>query len=63
MNFIHDKSPLDKYVLIDTSLKPSYARLSKAVDLTEAEARQKNYAFSMNRSQKKYIKELEWNKQ
>ena len=62
MNFIYNKSPLDKYVLIDTSLKPSYARLSKVVSLTEAEARQKNYAFSMNRSQKRYIKESEWNK-
>lgn len=63
MNFIYDKSPLHKYVLIDTNLKPSYARLSKAVGLTEAEARKKNYAFSMNRSQKRYIKESEWNKQ
>lgn len=63
MNFIYDKSPLHKYVLIDTNLKPSYARLSKAVDLTEAEAHKKNYAFSMNRSQKRYIKESEWNKQ
>ena len=62
MNFIYDKSSMNKYVLIDTSLRPPYARISKPINLTEAEAQQKNYAFAMNRSQKRYIKESEWNK-
>ena len=53
---------MNKYVLIDTSLRPPYARISKPINLTEAEAQQKNYAFAMNRSQKRYIKESEWNK-
>jgi len=62
MNFIHDKSPMNKYVLIDTSLRPPYARISKPINLSEAEAQQKNYAFAMNRSHKRYIKESTWNK-
>ena len=47
------------YVLIDTSLRPSYAFINK-VKLTEYEAKTKNYAFGMNRVNKKYVLEKDW---
>jgi len=55
-----DNSELNTYVLIDTSLYPSYAFIEK-VDLTEREAMAKNYAFGLNSIRKKYILEGDWN--
>ena len=49
-----------KYVLINTSLRPSYA-LIKRCCLTKYEAQQKNYAFGLNQATKKYILEGDWN--
>ncbi len=48
-----------KYVLINTSLRPSYA-LIKRCRLTKYEAQQKNYAFGLNQATKKYILEVDW---
>lgn len=56
---ITDNSPIHKYILIDTSQKPCYAFISSA-NLTEYEARTKNYAYSMNRANKKYVLEKDW---
>jgi len=54
-----DNSPIHKYILIDTSLKPCYAFIS-SVNLTEYEARAKSYALAMNRKSKKYILKKDW---
>lgn len=54
-----DNTPLKKFVLIDTTQRPSYAFLAKA-KLTEWEAKTKNYAFAMNGVKKKYILLEEW---
>lgn len=54
-----DNTPEYKYILIDTSLKPSYAFISSAI-LTEYEAQVKNRAFAMNRANKKYIRKEDW---
>ena len=56
---ILDNSPLHTYILINTSLRPSYAFINK-VKLTEYEAKTKNYAFGMNRVDKKYIRQEDW---
>lgn len=56
---IIDKSPLNKYILIDTSLKSCYAYLSSA-NLTEYEAKTKNYAYAMNGAKKKYVLKKDW---
>ena len=50
---------LDKYILIDTTARPSYAKLSIA-KLSKYEAQEKNKAFKMNRVTKKYILEKDW---
>jgi len=47
------------YVLINTSLRPSYAFINK-VKLTEYEAKMKNYSFRMNRVNKKYVLQKDW---
>lgn len=57
---ITDHTPLNKYYLVDISLRPSYARL-KSVELTERETKIKNYALRLNRTTKLYIKKEEWN--
>ena len=54
-----DDTPEHKYILIDTSLKPSYAFIHSAT-LTEYEAQVKNRAFAMNRANKKYIRKEDW---
>ena len=54
-----DNTPEHKYILIDTSLKPSYAFISSAT-LTEYEAQVKNRAFAMNLANKKYIRKEDW---
>ena len=54
-----DDTPEHKYILIDTSLKPSYAFISSAI-LTEYEAQVKNRAFAMNRANKKYVLKKDW---
>ena len=56
---ITDNTSIDKYYLVDISLRPSYARL-KSVELTEREAKIKNYALRLNRTTKFYIKKKEW---
>jgi hypothetical protein len=56
---ITDNTPLNKYFLIDTSLKPCYALINSA-NLTEYEAKTKNYAYAMNRVNKKYILKKDW---
>jgi len=54
-----DNSPIHKYILLDTTQKPSYAFISSAY-LTEYEAKTKNYAFKLNRVNKKYVLEKDW---
>ena len=54
-----DNTPEHKYILIDTTSKPSYAYLGSAI-LTEYEAQVKNRAFAMNRVNKKYIRKEDW---
>jgi predicted DNA-binding protein (MmcQ/YjbR family) len=54
-----DNSPIHKYILIDTSKKPCYAFISSA-NLTKYEAKTKNYAYAMNRSNKKYVLKKDW---
>lgn len=56
---IVDNSPIHKYILIDTSLKSCYAFVSSA-NLTEHEAKTKNYAYAMNGANKKYILNKNW---
>ena len=54
-----DNTPLKNFILIDTDQIPCYAFLAKA-QLTEWEAKTKNYAFAMNGVKKKYILTKEW---
>ena len=54
-----DNTPIHKYILLDTIQKPSYAFISSAY-LTEHEAKTKNYAFAMNRANKKYTLKKDW---
>lgn len=54
-----DKTPISKYILIDTRAKPSYAYLGYAY-LTQNEKSIKNRAFKMNRANKKYILQEDW---
>ena len=54
-----DNSLTKKYILIDKSLKPCYAKIHSA-KLTKTEARVKNYAFAINKVNKKYILEKDW---
>lgn len=50
---------LYKYILIDTTARASYAKLSSS-KLSKYEAQEKNKAFKMNRVAKKYILEKDW---
>ena len=50
---------LQKYILLDKNLKPSYAKV-QSVFLTEKEAQTKNFAFKMNRVNKQYVLEKDW---
>ena len=54
-----DNSPIEKYILIDKSLKPCYSKILSA-KLSKTEARAKNYAFAINKVNKKYILEKDW---
>ena len=54
-----DNTPMHKYILLDTTQKASYAFISSAY-LTEYEAKTKNYAFAMNRANKKYTLKKDW---
>ena len=54
-----NNEPLEKYILIDTTLKPSYAK-DRSVKLTEQESLIKNLAYRMNRSKYRYVKASEW---
>lgn len=54
-----DNTKIYKYILIDTLKKPCYSFIS-SVNLTEHEAKTKNYAFGMNKVNKKYILEKDW---
>ena len=56
---IKDNTTLNKYYLVDISLRPSYAIL-QSVELTEREARIKNYALRLHRTTKFYIKKKFW---
>jgi hypothetical protein len=56
---ITDNTKLDKYYLVDGNLRPNYAIL-KSVELTEMEARMKNYALRLHRKSKFYIKQKDW---
>ena len=55
---IADNSNLNKYVLINTSLR-SYALIEKT-ELTEHEASNKNMALGLNGVKKKYVLEENW---
>ena len=54
-----DNSQINKYILIDTTARPSYAKISSAT-LSTHEAKVKNTAFAMNKVNKKYILEKDW---
>lgn len=54
-----DNSQIKKYVLINTTARPSYAKISVAT-LSSYEAKIKNLAFAMNKVNKKYILEKDW---
>ena len=54
-----DNTPIHKYILLDTTQKPSYAFIS-SVSLTEYEAKTKNYAFGLNGANKKYVLKKDW---
>tara|TARA_Y100000361_G_scaffold32651_1_gene27367 strand:- start:226 stop:405 length:180 start_codon:yes stop_codon:yes gene_type:complete len=54
-----NNEPLEKYILIDTTLRPSYSKV-KSVKLTQEEALIKNFAYGMNRSKYRYVKASEW---
>jgi len=56
---IEDKTKTSNYILIDTTARASYAKLSSAT-LSKHEAQTKNRAFKMNRVTKKYILEKDW---
>jgi hypothetical protein len=56
---IIDNSSIHKYILIDTRQKSCYAFIS-SVNLTEYEAKTKNYAYAMNNIKKKYILKKDW---
>jgi len=56
---IEDNTKINNYILINTELKPSYARIGSA-KLSEYEASVKNRAFRMNQANKKYILEKDW---
>ena len=58
MQYINNE-PLENYILIDTSLRPSYAFIW-STKLTKTEAILKNRAYRMNRSKYKYVKKSEW---
>ena len=54
-----DNSPINKYILINTELKPVYSKILVA-SLTSREAQIKNNAFRMNRVNRKYVLEKDW---
>ena len=54
-----DNTPIRKYILLDTTQRPSYAFIGSAY-FTEYEAKTKNYAFAMNRVNKRYVLEKDW---
>jgi hypothetical protein len=56
---IENNPILYKYILIDTNVRASYARLGGAM-LSKYESQEKNKAFKMNRVAKKYILEKDW---
>ena len=56
---IEDKTKTSKYILIDTTSRPCYAKIH-STQLSEYEANTKNRAFKMNRVNKKYILEKDW---
>ena len=56
---IEDNTKINKYILINTELKPSYSRIGSA-KLSEYEVIVKNRAFRMNQANKKYILEKDW---
>ena len=54
-----DNLPTEKYILIDKTLRSPYAKISSA-KLSNKEAKVKNYAFAINKVNKKYILEKDW---
>ena len=54
-----DNSQINKYILIDKTLRSPYAKISSA-KLSNKEAKVKNYAFAINKVNKKYILEKDW---
>ncbi len=55
----NDNSQTEKYNLIDKTLKPANAKIGSA-KLSEKEVKIKNYAFAINKVNKKYILEKDW---
>lgn len=49
-----DQTNTSEYILIDSNLRPSYAKISVA-RLSKYEALTKNRGFAMNRSSRRYI--------
>jgi len=54
-----NSEPLEKYILIDKSQRPSYAKV-KSSKLSKEEVLIKNFAYGMNRSKYRYVKASEW---
>lgn len=54
-----NNEPLERYILIDKSQKPSYAKV-KSAKLSKEEVLIKNFAYGMNRSKYRYVKASEW---
>lgn len=59
MDNLLNSEDLESYFLINLKEKPCYA-IEKSVKLTEHEASVKNYALRLNKSDKKYIKVIDW---
>lgn len=55
-----DQTNTSEYILIDSNLRPSYAKIHTA-RLFKYEALAKNRGFAMNRSTKRYILKDEFN--
>lgn len=52
-----DNTPIRTYLLIDYGRPHAHEYTGKKVKMTEMEAHDRNYAFAINRSNKRYVKQ------
>ena len=52
-----DNTPIRTYLLIDYGRPHAHEYTGKKVKMTELEAHDRNYAFSLNKAGKRYIKD------